>query len=73
MEKRGFALKTLLAIFNMQMHRRKFLFKKMSQTREGTPGRHEPPRVARQTKPPLSRNEYAQHINMCLCNTGGFF
>ena len=48
--------------------------------REGTPGRHEPlqcrhepPRVARQTKPPLCRNEHAQHIKMCLCNTEGFF
>ena len=50
-----------------------------SSTREGTPGRHEPPlcrheppRVVRQTKPPLCRNEHAQHIKMCLCNTGGF-
>ena len=38
------------------------------QSREGTTGRHEPPlcrheppRVARQTKPPLFRNEHAQH------------
>ena len=49
-------------------------------TREGTPGRHEPPlcrheppRVAWKTKPPLCRNEHAQHIKMCLCNTEGFF
>ena len=47
--------------------------------REGTPGRHEPPlcrheppRVAKQTKPPLCSNEHAQNIKMCLCNTGGF-
>jgi len=42
--------------------------------REGTPGRHEPPvcrheppRVARQTKPQLFRNEHAQHIkSVCV-------
>ena len=32
MEKRGLISKTPLAIFNMQMHRRKFLFMKTSQT-----------------------------------------
>ena len=31
--KRGLILNTLLAVFNMQMHRRKFLFMKTSQTR----------------------------------------
>ena len=24
------------------------------------------------TEPPLCRNEHAQYIKMCLCNTGGF-
>jgi len=30
-----------------------------------------PPRVARQIKPPLYRNEHEQYMKMCLCNTGG--
>ena len=34
--------------------------------------RHEPPRFAKQTEPQLCSNEHAQHIKMCLCNTGGF-
>ena len=48
-------------------------------TRERTLRRHEPslcrpepPRFAKQTKPPLCRREHAQYIKMCLCKTGGF-
>ena len=47
----------------------------ITQTREGSPGRHEPslyrhepPRFARQTEPQLCRYEHAQNIKMCLCN-----
>ena len=59
----------------------KFLFTFFSASPKsgGTPRRHEPllhkhepPRFARQTKPPLCSTEHAQYIKMCLCNTGGF-
>ena len=35
--------------------------------------RHEPPIFARQTEPPLWRNEHAQYIKMCIVQCRRFF
>ena len=46
---------------------------RLTPTREGTPGRHDPPLCRYETPrfagPQKCCNEHAQHVKMCLCNS----